>query len=134
MGMALQQPKSMDELVYYTSRDLGKGDVRMWVFRKQCPKCGTQMAKPKDSRGKVRVRTKEYVCSKCGHKEENKAYEDSLLANVEYTCPQCSNRSETQVPFKRKLIEGVPTIRITCGKCGSNIDVTKKMKEKKGKE
>jgi hypothetical protein len=32
------------------------------------------------------------------------------------------------------MIEGVLTLRIQCEKCKENIDITKKMKEKKGKK
>ena len=35
--------------------------------------------------------------------------------------------------FKRKKIEGTDTFRFPCEKCKKNIDVTKKMKDKKKK-
>lgn len=134
--MSLRQPESMDECVYFTQRSLagGKGSVKVWVFRQTCPKCRKEMmGKPKDKKGKVLVRAKEYACPSCGHRVEKQAYEDSLTANAEYGCPSCGNGGESQIPFKRKNVEGVPTLCFACGKCGANIDVTKKMKEKKGK-
>ncbi len=135
--MPLKQPESMEECVYYTQRSLGsdgRGSVRVWVFRQACPKCGkSAVGKPRGKNGKVQVRAKEYVCPSCGFSAEKQAYEESLTANAEYTCPACGNRGEAQIPFKRKNIEGVQTLRFQCQKCKASIDVTKKMKEKKGK-
>ncbi len=132
----LRQPESLDECVYFTQRSLenGRGSVRVWVFRQSCPKClKAVMGKPKDSRGRVKTRASEYVCPGCGHSVEKRAFEDSLAANAEYQCPGCGHNGEAQIPFKRKNINGIQTIRFDCGKCNGNIDVTKKMKEKRGK-
>ncbi len=132
--MALKQPESMDECIYFTQRSLenGKGSVRVWVFKQACPECRKAiMGKPRDKKGKVRVRAKEYVCPGCGYTLEKKAYEESSTANAEYTCPACGHSGEAQAPFKRKSIEGIPTLRFQCSKCKANIDVTKKLKEKK---
>ncbi len=129
--MAIKQPESMDDLVYFTDRDTAGGPVRMWVFRKECPECGKMMGKPKDAKGKVKIRASEYVCE-CGHTEQKAEYEDSLIASAEYTCNACGKEGEAEVPFKRKLIKGVQTVRITCD-CGAHLDVTKKMKEKAAK-
>ena len=124
----------MEELVYYTSRTLGNGEVTVWVFKQLCPKCGKgMMGKPRGEKGKVKVRAKEYVCPDCGNTVEKKKYEESLMASIDYTCPECKHKAETQVPFKRKLIKGVQTLRVSCESCGANIDVTKKMKEPKKK-
>lgn len=134
--MALRQPESMDECVYFTQRSLndGKGSVKVWVFKQTCPKCKKAiMGKPRDKKGKVLVRAKEYVCPECGYTVEKKAYEDSLTANAEYTCLGCGSTGEAQIQFKRKNIEGVPTLRFQCVKCSANLDVTKKLKEKKWK-
>ncbi len=132
--MALRKPESMDECVYFTQRDLeaGKGEIMIWVFRRKCSKCSKSfMGKPRDSSGKVKIRATNYVCGSCGYAVEKQAYEDSLAANAEYRCPKCGFSGETAIPFKRKNIEGVPTLRFTCGKCGTNMDITKKMKEKR---
>ena len=132
--MALRQPKSMDECIYFTQRSLdgAKGSVRVWVFKQDCPKCKKAiMGKPRGKNGKVQVRAKEYVCTACGYTLEKKAYEESSTANAEYTCPACGHSGEAQTPFKRKNIEGIPTLRFQCGKCKASIDVTKKLKEKK---
>lgn len=134
--MPLKQPESMDELVYFTNRTLdgGKGSVRVWVFKQACPKCKKAiMGKPRDSKGKVKTRANEYVCPSCGYNVEKQAYEDSLTANAEYKCPGCSLSGEAQIPYKRKNIEGIPALRFQCSKCKASIDVTKKLKEKKGK-
>ena len=129
--MTLKQPESMEELIYYTYRAVGEGEAKCWVFREKCPKCKKgMMGKPRVD-GKVKIRAKEYVCPECGFSMGNKEYEDTLTANVEYTCPACKKTGETSVPFKRKNIEGVLTLRVLCQHCSANIDITKKMKEKK---
>ena len=126
----------MDECTYFTNRSLedGKGSARVWVFKQTCPKCRKAiMGKPRDKKGKVQVRAKEYVCPGCSYSVEKTAYEDSLTANAEYKCHSCGHSGEAQTPFRRKNVDGIPTLRFQCGKCKANIDVTKKMKKKKGK-
>ena len=132
--MKLTLPESMDECVYFTNRSIGDGgNAKAWVLKKECPKCKKGlMQKPVDPKtGKFKVRSKEYVCSECGHTMDKEEYEPTLTANVVYTCPECGKDGEKQVPFKRKSIKGIPTLRITCDSCGCNIDITKKMKEAK---
>ena len=131
--MTVRKPKSMDELLYFTNRDIGKGEATVWVFKEQCGKCGKAlMGKPTDEKtGRVKVRAKEYVCPKCGYTEEKAAYEQKLLAHATYTCPACSKEGETTAPFKRKKVKGTETLRLTCAECEAAIDVTKKMKEAK---
>lgn len=93
------------------------------------------MSKPKDPKtGKPKIRAKEYVCESCGHTEEKNAYEDTLEANIMYTCPHCAKSGEKTQAFKRKVIAGVQTLRVHCDFCGGNIDITKKMKEPKKKK
>ncbi|MBN2454259.1 hypothetical protein JXB11_01810 [Candidatus Woesearchaeota archaeon] len=132
--MALKKPASMEECIYFTQRTIGKGEVMVWVFKQQCPKCKKAlMGKPRDKKGKVLTRAKEYACPKCGYTVGKEEHENSLMACVEYTCPACGFKGEKQAPFKRKLIDGVQTLRIQCEKCSANIDITKKMKEAKKK-
>jgi hypothetical protein len=132
--MALKKPQSMDECVYYTQRSLGEGEVMCWVFKQDCPKCKKAvMGKPRDSKGKVKTRADTYECPSCHYSVDKQAFEDSLLACVEYACPKCKNKAEKQIPFKRKNVNGVQTLRFGCDKCGADIDVTKKMKEIKKK-
>lgn len=109
----------MDELVYYTRRDIDSGKAEVWVFREKCS-CGKFPRKPK-------LRASEYVCD-CGKSHPKDSYEEKLIANIVYTCPKCRHSGEKQVPFKRKKIKGVDTLRFQCDKCGADIDVTKKMK------
>ena len=136
--MAFRKPESMDECVYFSQRSLKdgegepKGEIVTWVFRETCNKCGKEkMGKPRDSKGKIKMRSNEYVCPECGFSIEKQAYEDSLVAHAEYKCPCCGDSGETQTGFKRKNINGVQTLRFSCNKCSGNLDVTKKMKEKK---
>lgn len=132
--MALELPESMDELVYWTNRTIGDGKVTCWVERQECPKCHKAlMGKPRGDNGKIKVRAKEYVCPECGNTAEKQEYEDTLTASCIYTCPECKKKGDVQVPFQRKSIQGVQTLRINCEFCNANIDITKKMKEKKGK-
>ncbi len=132
--MALRQPESMDDVIYFTRRKVPEFQAVCWVFKKECPKCGKgMMGKPKGNDGKVKIRAQEYVCPECSHALEKKEYEESLQANVQYTCFKCRNSGEMQVPFKRKNIDGVQTLRVKCSKCGENVDITKKMKDPKKK-
>ncbi len=119
----------MDELVYFTNRATDGGKIKAWVFKEQCPKCKkAMMGKPTDKKGKVLIRAKEYKCPNCGHTVEKKAYEDTLTVNVEYICPHCKHSGEIQIPYKRKKVQGVDSLRFNCQKCSKPIDITKKMK------
>ncbi len=132
--MALKQPESMDECVYFTRRAIDKGHAMCWVFKEKCPKCGKAMMGKPTEKGKVKIRAKEYVCSACGHTVEKQEYEDTLTANIIYTCPYCSHQGEIQIPFKRKTFEGAKALVFECAKCKKKIAITKKLKEvgKKG--
>jgi predicted RNA-binding Zn-ribbon protein involved in translation (DUF1610 family) len=134
MGLVL--PDDMDKLVYFTRRKIENGAVIAWVDKLTCPKCGKGiMSKPKDAKtGRPKIRATEYVCEACGFSEEKKQHEESLQANAMYTCPHCLKKGEQSVPFKRKTIAGVQTLRVICEFCKGNIDITKKMKEPKKKK
>ncbi len=130
--MSLIEPTSMEQFAYFTRRIIDSGEAMVWVFKNKCPKCDEGiMEKPKDDKGKVKIRAKEYMCSNCKHVMEKKENDDKLIANIKYTCPYCKYKGELQVPFKRKKIDGIDTLRFQCQKCNKNIDVTKKMKSKK---
>jgi predicted RNA-binding Zn-ribbon protein involved in translation (DUF1610 family) len=127
----IREPQSMGELVYFTQRAVGKGNVKAWVYRGDCPKCGkAKMGKPVGDKGKVKIRAKEYVCPACGYTVEKKEHEETLTCDVKYTCPECGNTSETSVPYKRKKFQGMDAVVFQCGKCNAKIPITKKMKEK----
>jgi predicted RNA-binding Zn-ribbon protein involved in translation (DUF1610 family) len=129
----MKEPESMDELVYFTNRTLGEdnaGTVRAWVFKQKCPKCGKALMGKPVEKGKVKIRAKEYKCPACGYTAEKQAYEETLTCSVQYTCPKCKKKGEMEVPYKRRPIEGIPTIRVQCQFCKQNIDITKKMREK----
>lgn len=130
--MAIVEPESMDDIVYFTNRTIGEGYAKVWVPRQLCPKCKKhKMGKPAE-KGKVKIRAKEYVCPGCQYTVEKQEYESTLIAQGKYTCPSCKKDGEVEAPFKRKNIEGVMTFRFPCQHCQKNIDVTKKMKAKKG--
>jgi len=138
--MSLEEPKSMDECVYFTNRVLDKGKIKAWVFKEKCPECGKDfMGKPRDEKtGKPKIRANVYVCPECNHSVEKQEYEDSLYINIKYTCPKCEHSDELKVPYQRKKIQrlneetgkkqAIDTIRFECSKCGEKMDITKKMK------
>lgn len=130
--MALMEPESMDELIYFTRRDVGMGKARCWVFKEKCPECKKDFMGKPVVKGKVKVRAKEYVCPACQYTVEKQEYEDSLTANVHYVCPTCSFSGYAQVSFRRKRIEGILTLQVLCEKCKGKINITKKMKTKGG--
>ncbi len=133
----MKEPESMEELVYFTNRTIGEGNngkVICWVPRQKCTKCGKAfMGKPVDKKGSVKIRAKEYECPACHYTVEKQAYEDSLTACVTYKCPACFKNGETETSFKRKNINGVPTLRVLCQYCKTPIDITKKLAEPKEK-
>jgi len=48
--MALKQPESTEECVYFTRREVDSGKVMCWVFKEKCPECKKElMGKPVDS-------------------------------------------------------------------------------------
>ena len=138
--MALKEPESMSECIYFTKRNIKDGQVTAWVFKEECPKCKKSlMGKPKNPKtGRPKIRATEYICDSCGHTEEKQKYEETLTTNIKYTCPYCKHKDETQVPFVRKRIsrfneekgkkETVEAIIFNCSKCEKRIEITKKMK------
>ena len=138
--MTLKQPTSVDECVYFTRRMSGTSKIKLWVFRELCPQCKQDlMRKPHNPKtGKPKIRAKEYVCPRCKYTIEQKVYEDTLTANIDYVCNYCGYKGELQIPFKRKKIQifdeneqrkkTVDALRFICSKCNKSIDVTKKMK------
>lgn len=137
MSEEWKEPKSMEELVYFTRRKLGeKGRAKVWTFKEVCNKCGKGlMSKPKDPKtGRPKIRATEYVCPDCGNSVEKQEYEDSLFANVEYTCPACQKEGKIKIPYKRKTYLGTKALVFNCESCGEKIGITKKMKEPKKKK
>ena len=138
--MTLQEPKSMDECVYFTNRSMGKGNAKAWVLRAKCPKCKKSfMGKPRDPKtGKPKIRATEYVCPTCKYTEEKKQHEESLTASIRYTCPSCLHIGEAEIPFIRKKVQvineetlkktSVDALQILCSRCNLKINITKKMK------
>jgi len=133
--MALRQPESMNDVVYFTRRVLEpKGRIIAWAFKIDCPKCKKALMGKPVEKGKVKIRATEYVCPACGYSEEKAEHEKKLKVSVEYTCPACSNESEAEIPYVRKTWQGVKAFIFECGKCGEKIGITKKMKAPKAKK
>ena len=133
------EPSSMDQCVYFTNRTIGIGKIKAWVYKQKCPKCNKSlMGKPKDKKGKVRIRAEEFVCESCNFSMPEQEYEETLHAEIKYTCPYCSNNGDATVPFIRIKVRilneetgkksGAEVLRFQCTKCNKNIDITKKMK------
>ncbi|MBI2670749.1 hypothetical protein HYX18_02115 [Candidatus Woesearchaeota archaeon] len=133
------EPVSIEQCVYFTNRTIGNGKVTAWVYKQKCQKCGKSlMSKPKDTKGKIKIRAKEYICESCGYTIPEDEYEESLNVEIIYECPHCGNKGEAVVPFKRKKVQildeetgkksSVEVLRFQCSKCNNNIDITKKMK------
>ena len=139
----IKEPESMEELCYFSNRDLdgGKGRARAWVYRGMCPECGKgKMGKPINSKtGKAKIRAKEYECPECHFVMDKEEYEDTLECEIIYKCPSCGFEGETAVPFKRKKVQlldeetqkkkSVDAVIFVCEKCKTKIPLTKKMKE-----
>tara|TARA_Y100000310_G_scaffold315307_1_gene365684 strand:+ start:793 stop:1185 length:393 start_codon:yes stop_codon:yes gene_type:complete len=128
----MKVPESMDECLYFTNR----GPILAWAYKKECPKCKkAKMGKPVDPKtGKVKIRSKEYVCPECGFTEEKKEHEDSLTLESTYTCPACNKEGESTAPYIRKKYKGIPAFVVECQHCGEVIPLTKKLKEPKKKK
>src|SRR3989338_9169675 len=133
--MALKQPNSMDELVYFTQRTIEPtGKTKVWVFKQMCPKCKKGLMGKPIAKGKIKSRSTECICPACNYTVNAKEYEDTLTASIEYTCPKCNNIADIQIPYKRKSIQGVKALVFNCAKCNEQILVTKKMKAIKPKK
>lgn len=130
--MALKIPDSMDELVYWTSRNVEKGNAKAWVEKEDCPECGKAlMGKPRGKDGKVKIRATYYICPECEHEEEKVKYEETLTASIIYKCPFCEHKGEAQIPYIRKNYKGVKSLIFECESCNEKIAITKKMKKPK---
>lgn len=132
----MKEPESMGELIYFTNRTIegGKGKIKAWVCKKECPKCHkAKMGKPVEDGG-VKIRALEYRCPSCGFTEEKTVHEESLTLEAKYTCPNCSKEGEGTSLYKRKSFMGVPSYVIECQHCQTKIPVTKKLKEIKKKK
>jgi len=128
------EPKSMDDLIYFTRRIIGTGKAKAWVYKKECPECHKEkMGKPVE-KGHVKIRAKEYVCPGCGFVEEKAEHEGKLVLEVQYTCPHCEKEGVGTTEYKLKTFEGVKSYVVICEHCGGKIAITKKMKEGKKKK
>ena len=133
--MECKQPESMDELVYFTRRTMPpKGRIMAWAHKKECPKCKKAlMGKPVD-KGKIKIRATKYECPECGYAEEKKEHENQLQVCVDYTCPFCEHKGQTNTEYKRKTWQGVKAYVFVCEGCKEKVGITKKMKAPKKKK
>ena len=132
IDVALKKPNSMEECLYFTNRAIGEGYAAAWVYRKECPNCKKPtIGKPIKKNGKADKKADYYECRVCKYKESNEQVENSLKLEIEYKCPYCGSESETNIDYKRKVFEGIPSYVFECGKCKKKIGITKKLKGKK---
>lgn len=131
--MAIIEPESMEDILYFTNRTIDKGKVKAWVYKIECPKCHkVKIGKPLDKKtGKPKLRAKEYSCSNCDYTESKEEHENKLKLEIKYTCPYCGHSGEAIIAYKRKTFEGIPSYVFVCDKCEKKIAITKKMKNKK---
>jgi uncharacterized CHY-type Zn-finger protein len=136
MSMALREPESADECVYFTRRGTGKGAVMAWVFRDACPKCKKGlMSKPFNAKaGKFKIRAKIYVCPECGYEVAAEEYLATLHCNIKYCCQFCGFSGEARVPYKKVKFQGVPSVVFECGKCRQKLAIGQLKKEKAKEE
>ena len=130
-------PKSMDEVYYFTFRKFPDGgQIKAWAYKAPCTMCDDGiLAKPKNEKtGKVKIRSKEFVCNKCGHTADKDETEATVKLEAIYTCPHCGKEGESTAPYKRKSFQGVQSFIVECEHCGQKIPLTKKMKEPKKKK
>lgn len=126
----------MNEVYYHTIRATADGGkIRAWAYKKVCPECNEGvLSKPVDEKtGKYKVRSKEYVCTKCGFECSKDEAEEGVELQAIYTCRACKKEGEYAGPYKRKSFQGVPSYIVVCGHCGEKMPLTKKMKEPKKK-
>ena len=133
--MALQEPESMDECLYFTNRTVDNGKIMAWVLRKQCPQCkqGSMGKALNEKTGKVNKKAEEYSCRNCHYTEDALTHEKSLMLSVKYTCPHCNVSGETTTDYQQKNFEGVKAYVFECNGCKKRIPITKKMKNPKKK-
>lgn len=134
------EPENMEELVYFTKRQIGDGKTKAWVYRREGPKCNKAlMGKPVDKKtGKPKIRANEYVCPECSYTVDKEEYEDTLTCEIKYKCPKCKHEGELEEPFKWKNTKvfdveeqkdkAAKAIKFKCENCEEVIAITKKMK------
>jgi predicted RNA-binding Zn-ribbon protein involved in translation (DUF1610 family) len=135
--MALKEPESMNECLYFTNRLSPDGSyIRAWALKTECPKCKKAlMGKPiNEKTGKPKIRSTEYECPNCKYTEEKEEHETRLEVQVAYKCPTCQHEGETTTEYKRKTWQGVKAYVFLCQGCGAKIGITKKMKDPKSKK
>ena len=133
--MTLEEPKSMDECLYFTNRTMDSGKAMAWVLRPLCERCNEgRFGKPIKKNGKPDKKAEYFECPKCKAQMTNEEAEEKLKVSIKYTCPHCGKDGEGQTEYKLKTYQGVKSYVVPCDKCGEKIAITKKMKEPKKKK
>lgn len=132
--MALTEPKSMDDLFYFTNRTLENGGwVKAWVYKPDAPSGKGKLQKPKNEKtGRPKIRATVYVDEE-GTEYPRAEIDPTLTVEIKYKSPYTGKEGEATCPFKRKTFQGVPAF-VFEDQEGNKIGITKKMKEPKKKK
>ena len=83
--MTLEEPKSMDDCLYFTNRTIGGGKTMAWVLRPLCEKCNEgRFGKPIKKNGKPDKKAEYFECPKCKAQMTNEEAEETLK-NIQYS-------------------------------------------------
>ncbi len=126
----MDEPDNMEDLHYYTFRELGDGKIKAWVYKDECPECGEEyLEKPETEEGTPNTRASVYTCSNCGYEEEEEEHKHSLDLHGKYTCPHCGEDGASSTKYKRRTYYGNKAYVLRCEHCDGKLPLTKKMKE-----
>lgn len=134
--MMMDEPESMDDLLFFTNRVTDNMRIKAWTYRPTCPKCRKgKMGKPVNEKtGKVSKKAEVYECPACHHEMPEAEIEKIAVVDVIFTCPFCRKSGQTKTPYVRKPWKGVPAYVFECTFCKEKIGITKKMKKPKVKK
>ncbi len=129
--MGIEEPESMENLMYVTNRRLGDGKIMAWTYRVDCPECDEEyLTKPSKKTGKgPNTRAKKYTCDNCGFEMPEEDVRDAAVLQAKYTCPHCGEKGTAETDYKREKYKGTKAYIFTCEHCDEEIPLTKKMKE-----
>ncbi|MFT4310176.1 MAG: hypothetical protein ACMXYC_00940 [Candidatus Woesearchaeota archaeon] len=130
--MTLQEPKSMDDVFYFTNRTLENGGwLKAWVYKPASPKGKGVLSLPKTKTGKPDKKATVYV-DEAGNEYDRKETDATLFVEVKYKSPYTQKEGEAKTPYKRKKFKGVDAF-VFEDQEGNKIPITKKLKEVKKK-
>jgi len=129
----MKEPESMNDLMFFTNRNMGASTIKAWVYRPLCAKCKKgRVGKPINPKSKaINKKAEYYECNHCKAQTPVEDIDKDLKVEVKYKCPGCGNEGFATTEYKRKTWQGVPAFVFECSKCKEKIGITKKMKKPK---